>query len=67
VVVRRTQKVWISAVLAVAAIAWPVAHIANIAWLAVLVNAALVVVFGALTVVVPRAAADPNKEPVGAP
>jgi hypothetical protein len=65
VVIRRTQKVWISAVLAVAAIAWPVAHIANIAWLAVLVNAALVVVFGALTVVVPRAAADPNNEPVG--
>lgn len=28
------------------ALAWPVAHIANIGWLAVLVNVVLVVVFG---------------------
>jgi hypothetical protein len=62
---RGTRNVWISAVLAVAGVAWPVAHIANIAWLAVLVNAALVVVFSALTVAAPRAAADPEKEPVG--
>jgi hypothetical protein len=62
---RGTRNVWISAVLAVAGVAWPVAHIANIAWLAVLVNAALVVVFSALTVAAPRAAADPVKEPVG--
>ena len=32
-------------VLAIAALAWPVAHIANIGWLAVAVNAALVGVF----------------------
>jgi hypothetical protein len=62
---RGTRNVWISAVLAVAGVAWPVAHIANIAWLAVLVNAALVVVFSALTVAAPRAAAGPVKEPVG--
>ena len=63
--IRRTRRVWISVGLAVAAIAWPVAHIANIAWLAVVVNAALVVVFGALAVAVPRVAADPAKAPVG--
>jgi hypothetical protein len=61
--VRRTRKVWISAALAVAAVAWPVAHIANIAWLAVLVNAVLVAVFSTLTVTVSRTAADPA-EPV---
>lgn len=65
VALRRTRAVWISAVLAVAGVVWPVAHIANIAWLAVLVNAALVVVFGALAMVAPRAAADPASEPAG--
>ena len=39
---------WQSGVVLVAAIAWPVAHIANIAWLAVAVNVALVVGFGSL-------------------
>jgi hypothetical protein len=62
--VRRTRNAWIPAVLAVAAVAWPVAHIANIAWLAVMVNAALVVAFSALIVAVPRAAGHPEKEPV---
>jgi hypothetical protein len=48
VVLRKTRPAWIVAVLAVAGLAWPVAHIANIAWLAVLVNVALVAAFGAL-------------------
>ena len=42
---RRLQPVWIVAALAVAGIAWPVAHIANLGWLAVLVNAVLVAIF----------------------
>jgi hypothetical protein len=37
-----------AALIVVAAMAWPVAHIANIAWLAVMVNVALVVGFGSL-------------------
>ena len=37
-----------AALIGVAAIAWPVAHIGNIAWLAVVVNVALVVGFGSL-------------------
>jgi hypothetical protein len=44
-VLRRLQPAWVVAALAVAGAAWPVAHIANIGWLAILVNAALVVVF----------------------
>jgi hypothetical protein len=47
---RRAQPAWIVGVLAVAGLVWPVAHIANIAWLAVLVNAALVKALGALAV-----------------
>ena len=39
---------WQSGLILVAALAWPVAHIANIAWLAVAVNMALVVGFGSL-------------------
>jgi hypothetical protein len=39
---------WQAAVVLVAAIAWPVAHIGNIAALAVPVNVALVVAFGSL-------------------
>lgn len=37
-----------AALVLVAAVAWPVAHIANIAWLAVVVNAVLVVGLGSL-------------------
>jgi len=36
------------AVVALAMIAWPVAHIGDVAWLAVVVDAVLVVVFGSL-------------------
>jgi hypothetical protein len=63
---QRTRNVRTSAVLAVAAVAWPVAHIANIAWLAVMMNAALVAVFSTLAVAVPRAATDPAKALLGA-
>ncbi|MFI5891150.1 hypothetical protein ACIA5D_13670 [Actinoplanes sp. NPDC051513] len=47
---RRIAPPWRTVTLAVAAVAWPVAHIANIAWLAVLVNVALVVAFGAIAI-----------------
>jgi hypothetical protein len=46
VVLRRVRPVWIVAALAAAGLAWPIAHIANIGWLAVAVNAVLVVTFG---------------------
>jgi hypothetical protein len=42
---RRTAARWAVVLLAVAALAWPVAHIANIGWLAVAVNVGLVVAF----------------------
>lgn len=42
-VLRRARPGWTVAVLAAAGLAWPVAHIADIGWLAVLVNVALVV------------------------
>ena len=45
---RRTQPVWIVAGLVVTGVVWPIAHIADLAWLAVLVNMALVAVFGVL-------------------
>jgi hypothetical protein len=53
-VLRRIAPTWTVALLAVSAIAWPVAHIANIGWLAVSVNAALVAVFSAVAVVLYR-------------
>jgi hypothetical protein len=60
-VLRRTAPPWAVALLAGSALAWPVAHIANIGWLAVLVNAALVAGFGAAAVTLSRAA-DPHPE-----
>jgi hypothetical protein len=57
VAVRRVGGTWVSAVLAVAAVAWPVAHIANVGWLAVLVNLALTAGFGTLALL-PRPAAE---------
>jgi hypothetical protein len=50
IVLRRTGPAWNVAQLAVVAIVWPIAHIANIAWLAVTVNVVLVAVFGTLAV-----------------
>ena len=44
----RLSHQWQATLILVAAIAWPVAHVANIAWLAVMVNVALVVGFGTL-------------------
>jgi hypothetical protein len=54
VVLRRIAPTWTVALLAVSALAWPVAHIANIGWLAAAVNAALVAVFSAVTVALYR-------------
>src|SRR5690349_2923860 len=51
---RRRQPGWVAAVLAVAGVAWPVAHIANVGWLAVLVNAVLVATFGAIALAAGR-------------
>ena len=53
-VLRRIAPAWTVVLLAVSAIAWPVAHIANIGWLAVAVNATLVAVFGAVAGVLYR-------------
>jgi hypothetical protein len=61
-VLRRIAPTWTVALLAVSAIAWPVAHIANVGWLAVAVNATLVAVFSAVAVVLYRAV-----DPVPAP
>jgi hypothetical protein len=63
VAVRRVAPMWTIVVLAAAGIVFPVAHIANIAWLAVTDNVALVVVFTAMAVTAARAAAD-RVEPV---
>lgn len=46
--VARLGHRWHGALVLVAAIAWPVAHIGNVAWLAVAVNVGLVVGFGSL-------------------
>jgi hypothetical protein len=43
---RRLSPPWAAALLALAAVLWPVAHIANIGWLAVLTNVLLVLAFG---------------------
>jgi hypothetical protein len=51
---RRIAPAWTVALLAVSAIGWPVAHIANIGWLAVAVNAMLVAAFGAIALVLYR-------------
>jgi hypothetical protein len=53
-VLRRTAPAWTVALLVVSALAWPVAHIADIGWLAVAVNAALVAMFGAVAVALSR-------------
>jgi hypothetical protein len=53
-VLRGLAPTWTVGLLAVSAIAWPVAHIANIGWLAVTVNAALVAVFSTVAVVLHR-------------
>ncbi|GAA0252591.1 hypothetical protein [Cryptosporangium japonicum] len=53
----RRERAWVAAGLAVAAVGWPVAHIANVGWLAVVVNVVLVASFGALATA--RAALTP--------
>ena len=44
----RLGQHWQAGVVLAAALAWPVAHIGNVAWLAVTVNVLLVVGFGSL-------------------
>ncbi|MBB5868086.1 hypothetical protein F4553_001465 [Allocatelliglobosispora scoriae] len=61
VVLRGVAPTWTAALLAASAIVWPVAHIANIGWLAVAVNAALVAVFSAVAAALYRA---PHRVPV---
>jgi hypothetical protein len=63
VVLRRTAPAWAVALLAVSAVAWPVAHIANIGWLAVVVNVALVAGFGAAFGVLSRTGAPVEARP----
>ncbi len=63
IALRQLVTVWITALLGVAAVAWPVAHIGNIGWLAVAVNVGLVVAFGALA----REASRLNRLPEAAP
>ena len=50
VVLRRAAPMWTVALLAASAVVWPVAHIANIAWLAVAVNVVLVAALGGVAV-----------------
>jgi hypothetical protein len=50
VALRRLAPLWTVATIAVAAVLWPLAHIANIGWLAVVVNAALVAGFTGVAV-----------------
>jgi hypothetical protein len=63
-VLRGRAPGWAAGLLAVSALVWPVAHIANLGWLAVAVNAALVVAFGAVAAALSRAAA-PVPVPAG--
>jgi hypothetical protein len=63
IALRRISPLWTIGVLAAAAFAFPVAHIGNIAWLAVADNLALVVSLGAMAVTAPRAPAR-HVEPV---
>jgi len=53
VALRRRRPQWAVAAIAVAAVLWPVAHIANIKWLAVAVNVALVAGFAGVAVARP--------------
>jgi hypothetical protein len=48
VALRRFAPAWIVGVLAVTGITWPIAHIGNIAWLAILTNVALLAAFASL-------------------
>ena len=63
-VLRRIAPAWTVVLLAVSAIAWPVAHIANIGWLAAAVNATLAAVFSAVAAVLYRTP-DPILAPAG--
>lgn len=64
VTLRRTADARLVGVLAAAAIVWPVAHIGNVAWLAVAVNVALLVGFTALAAQHTSEADTPTASPV---
>ncbi|WP_433796722.1 hypothetical protein [Actinoplanes sp. CA-252034] len=55
VVLRGRAPAWAVGLLAVSALIWPVAHIADVGWLAVLVNLLLTTAFGAVSVALSRA------------
>lgn len=59
-VLRGLAPLWSVVLLAVAALAWPVAHIANIGWLAVLVNVALVAAFATVALRRPTPSTAPS-------
>lgn len=63
IVLRRTEPIWNVALLAVAAPVWAIAHIANVAWLALAVNVVLVAVFGTVAVTTFRTAAPAPTAP----
>jgi hypothetical protein len=58
VALRRRGPRWAVVSIAVAAVVWPVAHIANVAWLAVAVNVVLVAGFAAVAVFRPQPSPD---------
>lgn len=62
-VLRRIAPSWAVAVLAAGSLAWPVAHIADLGWLAVVVNAGLVAAFAAAAAAIHRAGAPARPAP----
>jgi hypothetical protein len=55
VLLRRKAPAWAVAVIAVSAVVWPVAHIVNAGWLAVLVNVLLTAAFAGVAAALSRA------------
>jgi hypothetical protein len=64
VMLRRKAPAWAVALVAVGGLLWPVAHIANIGWLAILINALLTTAFGAVAVALLQAAPSEVTHPV---
>jgi hypothetical protein len=67
VALRRVTIPWATAAIGVAALVWPVAHIADIGWLAVAVNVALVAGFAAVALMRPPALAAGRPVPGSRP
>jgi hypothetical protein len=64
VMLRRKAPAWAVALVAVGGLLWPGAHIANIGWLAILINALLTAAFGAVAVALLQAAPSEVTHPV---